>query len=59
MFFQYFLQLVQVNVAFERMLDSCVECLINGAIYGSCFSELNMPLGGVEMRVAGNQITGV
>ncbi len=53
------LQLVDVNVALEGMLQLCVAGLVDGAVHGERLAALDMPLGGVEMRVARHHVAGL
>ena len=46
-----------VDIAFERVVQGGVECLVDGAIYGFCPPEFNMSFCGIEMRIARNDIT--
>jgi hypothetical protein len=52
--FKHIFQFSQVDIPFERMIHCGVECLIDGAIDGGGFSEFDVPFGGVEMGIAGD-----
>ena len=51
-----FLKLVEIHVALEGHFELGVLCLVDGAVYSESLAALDVTLGGVEVRVARNDV---
>ena len=51
-----FPQLVEIHVALEGHFELGVLCLVDGAVYSESLAALDVTLGGVEVRVARNDV---
>ena len=54
---EHFLKLLQVHIALEGNLQLGIGGLLDGAVQSHGLAVLDMTLGGVEMRVAGEDVT--
>ncbi len=50
------LKLLGIHIAFERHLKLRVLGLVHSAVHGKCLAAFDVPLSGVEMRVARNDV---